>query len=254
MRIRPCIDLHAGKVKQIVGSSLENVSGSKPLQTNFSTEKSAAEFAALYRRDGLKDGHLIMLGTGNQEQARAALHAYPGGLQIGGGINPDNARTWLDEGAAKVIVTSYLFVNGEFDRSGLVRMAEAAGPERLVVDLSCRRQDEEYFVASQRWKTTTNLELTEKNLEELARSCREFLIHSVDVEGKREGIDEPLVALLAKICPVVTTYAGGIRSLEDLEKIRELGRNRIDATVGSALDIFGGSLPYREVVRFNQGW
>ncbi len=251
MRIRPCIDLHNGKVKQIVGSTLDSPDEETP-QTNFSTDRSAAEFAALYRRDNLSGGHVIMLGEGNQAAAEAALIAYPGGLQVGGGITPENAEYWLRAGAEKVIVTSYLFTEGEFSFERLKEMQKTVGTERLVVDLSCRKVNDRYFVAARRWRETTNFELTAVNLEILNEYCREILIHGIDVEGKRQGIDRELVALLAEISPMAATYAGGVRNLEDLAAIRDTGKNKIDATVGSALDIFGGDLPYREVVRFDR--
>src|ERR1039457_2537573 len=104
---RPCIDLHEGKVKQIVGGTL----GVEPgrLRTNFVSDRPAAWFAKLYQRDALAGAHVIMLGPGNDEPARAALRAYPGGLQIGGGINLENAGAWLAAGGSHVVVTSLLF-------------------------------------------------------------------------------------------------------------------------------------------------
>ncbi len=251
MRIRPCIDLHQGQVKQIIGGSLRDGDRSA-LRTNFTTERSAAEFARMYREDGLTGGHVIMLGSGNEAQARAALAADPGGWQIGGGINPENAGDWLEAGAAKVIVTSWLFVGECFSHDRLAAMAAAVGSERLVVDLSCRRRGQDYLVATRRWQQTTTLKVDARSLRELSACCGEFLIHGVDVEGCRSGIDETLVRLLGEACPTVVTYAGGVRSLADLEMIVELGRGRVDATVGSALDIFGGDLSYRAVVEFDR--
>ncbi len=251
MRIRPCIDLHQGQVRQIVGNSLRDGEVART-QVNFATERSAAEFARMYREDGLSGGHVIMLGPGNEAQARAALAADPDGLQIGGGITPENAGQWLAAGAAKVIVTSYLFVDGQFSRDRLAAMAAAVGPERLVLDLSCRRCGDDYRVAARRWQETTGMKLDGQTLRELSGYCSEFLVHAVEVEGQRSGIDETLVRLLAEICPTVVTYAGGVRSLADLSSIAGLGRGRVDATVGSALDIFGGDLPYRAVVEFDR--
>jgi phosphoribosylformimino-5-aminoimidazole carboxamide ribotide isomerase len=249
---RPCIDLHEGKVKQIVGGTL----GNEParLRTNFVSDKDAAWYAALYRRDGLKGGHVIMLGPGNETQARAALAAYPGGLQIGGGITADNAPEWLDAGASHVIVTSWIFREGRLDPERLAALERRVGSERLVLDLSCRRRGDRYYVVTERWQRFTELALSAETLGALAPHCAEFLIHAVDVEGRRCGIDHKLVAQLAEWTPRPTTYAGGARSLADLEEVTRLGRGRIDLTIGSALDIFGGDVPYAECVAFNRRW
>jgi phosphoribosylformimino-5-aminoimidazole carboxamide ribotide isomerase len=248
---RPCIDLHEGKVKQIVGGTL----GAEPgrLQTNFVSDRSAAWFAELYRRDGLAGGHVIMLGPGNEEAARAALRAYPGGLQIGGGIHADNARAWLDAGASHVIVTSWVFRDGRLDVDRLRQLVKTIGKEKLVLDLSCRRRGEDYFVMTDRWQKFTELVLNRATMEKLAESCAEFLIHAVDVEGLCRGIDSELVAKLAEWSPIPTTYAGGASSLADLEAVTRLGRRRIDLTIGSALDIFGGTgVSYEDVLAFNR--
>jgi phosphoribosylformimino-5-aminoimidazole carboxamide ribotide isomerase len=248
---RPCIDLHEGKVKQIVGGTLGDQSGG--LRTNFISDRSAAWYAGLYRRDGLKGGHIIMLGPGNEEEARSALAAYPGGLQVGGGIDAGNARAWLDAGASHVIVTSWLFRDGRLDEERLARMVNAIGRPRLVLDLSCRRRGDEYFVVTNRWQTFTELAVRRDTLAALAASCSEFLIHAVEVEGLCRGIDAELVARLAEWSPLPTTYAGGAHSLSDLEEVTRLGRGRVDLTIGSALDIFGGdSVRYDEVVAFNR--
>ncbi|HOC56073.1 MAG TPA: phosphoribosylformimino-5-aminoimidazole carboxamide ribotide isomerase [Verrucomicrobiota bacterium] len=248
---RPCIDLHEGKVKQIVGGTL----GTEPgrLQTNFVSDRPAAWYAELYKRDGLKGGHVIMLGPGNETEARAALRAYPGGLQIGGGINLDNARAWLDAGASHVIVTSWVFGNGQVDWERLAQLATAVGKPRLVLDLSCRRRGEDYFVVTDRWQKFTDVVISPANLGKLAGSCAEFLIHAVDVEGQCRGIDQELVSKLGQWSPLPTTYAGGARSLADLETVTRLGQGRIDLTIGSALDMFGGSgVRYVEAVDFNR--
>lgn len=248
---RPCIDLHEGKVKQLVGGTLDSSNGE--LHTNFVSQHPAAWFARLYRDDALTGGHLIMLGPGNEPQARAALAAFPGGLQIGGGINPDNARAWLDAGASHVIVTSWLFRQGHIDWSRLAQLAGAIGTSRLVLDLSCRRRDNAWFVVTDRWQKFTDLQITGENLNRLANWCVEFLVHAVDVEGMCRGIDQELVAALASTSPLPTTYAGGACSMADLETVTRLGHGRIDVTIGSALDIFGGSgVRYREAVAFNQ--
>jgi phosphoribosylformimino-5-aminoimidazole carboxamide ribotide isomerase len=248
---RPCIDLHEGKVKQIVGGTL----GADParLRTNYVSERSAAWFAALYRRDGLRGGHVIMLGPGNDAEARAALGAYPGGMQIGGGVTLDNARGWLDAGASHVIVTSWVFNAGRVDWERLARLAAAVGKERLVLDLSCRRRGDEYFVVTDRWQKFTELALNPESLEKLAGWCAEFLVHAADVEGLCRGIDTELVSKLAGWSPLPTTYAGGANSLADLETVTRLGRGKVDLTIGSALDLFGGNgVKYEEAVAFNK--
>jgi len=248
---RPCIDLHEGKVKQIVGGTLE-AEGGQP-RTNFVSDHSAAWYAALYRRDELKGGHVILLGPGNESEALAALRAYPGGLQIGGGVNSGNAQAWLDAGASHVIVTSWVFRGGRLDWDRLAQLRHAVGKERLVLDLSCRRRGSEYVVVTDRWQKFTELTLGQENLEKLAVECAEFLIHAVDVEGLCRGIDEELVTNLAAWTPIPATYAGGASSLADLEKVTRLGRGRIDLTIGSALDIYGGGgVRYEEAVAFNR--
>ncbi|MGO8929079.1 MAG: phosphoribosylformimino-5-aminoimidazole carboxamide ribotide isomerase [Limisphaerales bacterium] len=248
---RPCIDLHEGKVKQIVGGTLG--AGPGRLQTNFVSDRPAAWYAELYRRDGLEGGHVIMLGPGNEAEARAALRAYPGGLQIGGGVNLDNARAWLDAGASHVIVTSWVFRGGQVDWERLAQLVAAIGKARLVLDLSCRRRGAGYFVVTDRWQKFTDLAISRESLEKLAAWCAEFLIHAVDVEGQCLGIDQELVSNLGQWSPIPTTYAGGASSLADLEAVTRLGQGRIDLTIGSALDIFGGNgLRYKDAVAFNQ--
>jgi len=247
---RPCIDLHEGKVKQIVGGTL----GGDParLRTNFVSERSAAWYAELYKRDGLKGGHVIILGPGNESAAREALAAYPGGMHLGGGITLDNAQSWLDAGASHVIVTSYVFRDGLLDQERLNALVSRVGKERLVLDLSCRRRGTEYFVVTDRWQKFTTLTLSEETLSKLSGSCEEFLIHAADVEGLCLGIDAELVEKLAAWTPIPTTYAGGASSLADLELVTRLGSGRIDLTIGSALDIFGGvGVRYEEAVAFN---
>ncbi len=247
---RPCIDLHDGKVKQIVGGTLkDNGAG---LRTNFVSERPAAWFAELYRRDGLKGGHVIKLGPGNDDAARAALAAYPGGLHLGGGVEADNAIAWLDAGASHVIVTSWVFRDGRLEWERLKRLVGVIGRERLVLDLSCRKRDGEYFVVTDRWQKFTELTLSKEMLGRLAESCAEFLIHAADVEGLCRGIDSELVGKLAEWTPIPTTYAGGARSMADLEEVTRVGRGRVDLTVGSALDIFGGAgVRYADAVEFN---
>lgn len=248
---RPCIDLHEGKVKQIVGGSLSD-SGSG-LRTNFVSERPASWYAARYRQDGLQGGHVIMLGAGNEAAAREALAAYPGGLHLGGGVNLDNADLWLAAGASHVIVTSWVFRDGCVDWDRLGRLAAAIGKEKLVLDLSCRRRGEDYYVVTDRWQKFTEERLSRSLLERLAGSCAEFLIHAADVEGLCRGIDHELVSRLAEWTPIPTTYAGGAKSIEDLAEVTRIGKGRIDLTIGSALDIFGGNgVRYVDVVSFNQ--
>lgn len=247
---RPCIDLHEGRVKQIVGGTLSDDSSS--LRTNFVSDRSAAWYADLYRRDGLTGGHVILLGPGNESAAREALAAYPGGLHVGGGINADNARSWLDAGASHVIVTSWVFRDGALDADRLRTLVGAVGRDRLVLDLSCRRRDGEYFVVTDRWQKFTQLAVDRETLNALSAHCAEFLIHAADVEGLCRGVDLELVERLAAASPIPTTYAGGARSLADLETVTRLGRGRIDLTIGSALDIFGGTgVTYADCVAFN---
>jgi len=251
MRFRPCIDLHGGQVKQIVGGTY---SDDEPggIATNFSSSRPASWYAELYRRDGLAGGHVIMLGRGNEEAAAAALRAWPGGLQVGGGITGENARLWLDRGASHVIVTSHVFRDGRIDEKRLCRLVDLVGRERLVLDLSCRLRDGRYWVVTDRWQRFTDCEVSNESLDRLASSCDEFLVHAVDVEGRCQGIEEGIVELLGRWEGIPVTYAGGIRGMEDLHRIAELGRGRLDFTVGSALDIFGGPLPYTEVAAFSR--
>ncbi|MGH7942085.1 MAG: phosphoribosylformimino-5-aminoimidazole carboxamide ribotide isomerase [Limisphaerales bacterium] len=246
---RPCIDLHEGAVKQIVGGTL---GAPGPLRTNFIAKQPAAWFAQLYKRDGLKGGHVIMLGPGNENEARSALEAYPGGLQVGGGVNPSNARDWLKAGASHVIVTSWVFRQGKVDWERLGELVKLVGKERLVLDLSCRRRGEHYFVVTDRWQKFTDLIVNDETLQKFSPYCAEFLIHAVEVEGLCGGVDGELVSKLGKWTPLPMTYAGGARSISDLEEVTRLGGGKVDLTIGSALDIFGGSgVKYQECVKFN---
>jgi phosphoribosylformimino-5-aminoimidazole carboxamide ribotide isomerase len=257
MKFRPCIDLHHGQVKQIVGSTLTDEKETSSLNTNFATDRPASDYAKMYEKDRLTGGHVIMLGPGNQDAAKSALQAYPKGLQVGGGINDTNALEWLDAGASHVIVTSHVFSDGEIHLERLQRLAEICGKERLVLDLSCRRKpnankgDQDYYVVTDRWQSFTNCKVTPDNLNKLAAYCDEFLVHGVDVEGKQCGILEDLVRLLGDHSPIPVTYAGGVRSIDDLELVKKLGNDKVDATVGSALDCFGGSLKYDDVVSWH---
>jgi phosphoribosylformimino-5-aminoimidazole carboxamide ribotide isomerase len=252
MRFRPCIDLHDGKVKQIVGSTLQDADSSS-LQTNFSSEFPPIHYARMYKRDNLTGGHVIMLGSGNEDAAKNALSGWPGGLQLGGGITADNAGRWLDLGASHVIVTSWVFHDGHLDDTRLDRLRKLTGKDRLVLDLSCRWKNDGYYVVTDRWQNFTDLRISAKVLAELGESCDEFLIHAVDVEGKCMGVDAQLIELLASETATPVTYAGGVGSMEDLQLIRRVGKGRIDATVGSALDIFGGTgCCYADVVALHK--
>ena len=250
---RPCIDLHDGKVKQIVGGSLRD--DGEGLTENFVSDRDASWFAKMYRDDELRGGHVIKLGSGNDEAARLALAAYPGGLQLGGGITVENADEWLEAGASHLIVTSTLFdADGAFRRDRLEALVAVCGRERLVIDLSCRTNAKGgWTVAMNRWQMLTELEVTRDILDELSTCCAEFLIHAADVEGKCGGIDENLVRMLGEWSPIPVTYAGGARSLDDLLRVDELSEGKVDLTIGSALDIFGGSLiRYEECVAYNR--
>ncbi|XP_057505660.1 1-(5-phosphoribosyl)-5-[(5-phosphoribosylamino)methylideneamino] imidazole-4-carboxamide isomerase, chloroplastic-like isoform X2 [Actinidia eriantha] len=253
-RFRPCIDIHKGKVKQIVGSTLQDLKeGGSSLVTNFESDKSAAEYASLYKEDGLTGGHVIMLGADplSKSAATEALHAYPGGLQVGGGINADNALSYIEEGASHVIVTSYVFNNGQMDLQRLKYLVRIVGKQRLVLDLSCRKKEGKYTIVTDRWQKFTDVCLDQKILDFLALYADEFLVHGVDVEGKKLGIDEELVTLLGRHSPIPATYAGGVTVMSDLETIKVAGMGRVDVTVGSALDIFGGNLAYKDVVAWH---
>ncbi len=250
---RPCIDIHDGQVKQIVGGSLTHDGAG--LQTNFVADRPAAWYAELYRRDGLRGGHVIKLGPGeaNERAAREALAAFPGGLQLGGGVTADNARAWLEAGASHVIVTSYVFRDGRLHEEKLGALLAAVGRERLVLDLSCRIRDGRYWVVTDRWQKFTDLVLDRATMGHLAGSCAEFLVHAVDVEGLCRGIDRDLVQNLAEWSPIPVTYAGGASSLADLEEVTRLSGGRVNLTIGSALDIFGGrGVRYADCVAFNR--
>lgn len=255
MEFRPCIDIHNGKVKQIVGGSLKD--GQNTASENFVSGQDAAFYADFYKKNNLKGGHVILLNARNSEyyektrqQALAALRAYPGGLQIGGGIHDGNAKEYLEAGASHVIVTSYVFRDGRIEYGNLEKLVNAVGKNKLVLDLSCRSKDGIYYIVTDRWQTYTRTELSESLLEELSCYCDEFLIHAVDVEGKANGIEERVVALLGNWGKIPITYAGGIHDLSDLEKLRKLGNDKINVTIGSALDLFGGKLKWEDVISF----
>lgn len=251
-KFRPCIDLHNGCVKQIVGGSLSK--DGVGLKTNFESDLPASYYAEIYQKDNLQGGHLIKLGAGNDAAARQALAAYPNGLQVGGGIKLENAAEWLHAGASHIIVTSYLFdLNGAFLPERLDQLMAEVGRERLVIDLSCRAKADGWVVAMNRWQNQTDLLVDAATIVELSDYCSEFLVHAADVEGKCEGIDERLVEFLGSHCPIPVTYAGGARSFEDLATVDRLSEGKVDLTVGSALDLFGGmQVQYSDCVEWNQ--
>ncbi|KAA1466502.1 Phosphoribosylformimino-5-aminoimidazole carboxamide ribotide isomerase [Dentipellis sp. KUC8613] len=238
---RPCIDLHDGQVKQIVGGTLSD-GDPENLKTNFVASESPAAFAELYRKNGLVGGHVIKLGPRNDAAAREALRTWPDGLQIGGGINESNALEWLQAGASKVIVTSYLFPNAKFSLERLQAISALVGKDKLVVDVSCRRRGDRWYVAMNKWQDITDMEVCKESLDLLSNYCSEFLIHAADVEGLCQGIDEALVAKLGEWVHVPTTYAGGAKDVSDLDLVEQLSAGKVDLTYGSALDIFGGAL------------
>lgn len=253
MRFRPCIDIHNGEVKQIVGGTLTD----KCAAENYVSEQDAAYYAALYKKHGLYGGHMIMLNKKgseeyerDKEQVFSALLAFPGGLQVGGGIDHDNAREYTDRGAAAVIVTSAVFHDGIIDHDAIERILKNISREQLIFDLSVRRRDDRYMIVTDRWQKFTQTELTPKLLFSLSEMCGEFLVHAADVEGKKAGIDINVVSVLSE-SPIPVTYAGGISSMEDIGLIERYGGGRVDFTVGSALDIFGGHLPFDRIADMN---
>ena len=94
----------------------------------------------------------------------------------------------------------------------------------------------------------TDVELCSETLDELSQYCDEFLVHAADVEGKQHGIEENVVRILGDWAEKPITYAGGVHDLKDIEKLKDLGNGKIDVTVGSALDIFGGDLKLSDVI------
>lgn len=253
MEYRPCIDVHNGKVKQIVGSSLDDEGASA--QENFVSKRDADFFAEFYAKDGLRGGHVILLNKvgspyyeDTKRQALLALQTYPNGLQVGGGINADNAQEFLDAGASHVIVTSYVFSDGKINYENLQKLVDAVGKEHIVLDLSCRRVENEYFIVTDRWQNITKEQITYDLLDNLAKYCDEFLIHAADVEGKSDGIERDLVKLLGGWGKIPMTYAGGISTYQDIEDVKELGQGHLNITIGTALDLFGGPLNYETVL------
>lgn len=255
MEFRPCIDIHNGKVKQIVGGSLKDEGNQA--EENFVSEQDGAFFARLYQRYGIRGGHIILLNAADssyyeatREQAVKALGSYPGGMQIGGGIHADNALEFLRAGASHVIVTSYVFRDGMIHYGNLKKLQQVTGKEHLVLDLSCRKRGEDYYIVTDRWQKFTEEKLSEALLDKLSGYADEFLIHGVDVEGKAGGIERELVKLLGAWGKIPVTYAGGVGTFSDLEQLKLLGKDRLHVTIGSALDLFGGSMPFEQVLKF----
>ena len=258
MRFRPCIDIHNGKVKQIVGSSLSDEDNSAT--ENFVSERSAGYYAAMFREMDLPGGHAIILNKKGTPEYDAslktcfeALSEYPGGLQVGGGINADNAGSFIEAGASHIIVTSFVFNDGRIDMDNLRRISETVLPGHLVLDLSCKNYDGTYFVMTDRWQKKTDAMLSASLLDELSEYCDEFLIHAVDSEGKAKGPEMGVLEILKDFNKRPVTYAGGIASYSDVELIGNVCGKRVDVTIGSALDIYGGSLEIRKVTGFCAG-
>lgn len=255
MEFRPCIDIHNGKVKQIVGGSLRDVGDAAT--ENFVAEQDAAYYAHLYKEEGLSGGHIILLNSrdsdyyeATKEQAFSALREYPGGLQVGGGITAENAGEFIEAGASHVIVTSYVFSGGRVNYENLARMEAAVGKEHLVLDVSCRKRGTSYYIVTDRWQKFTDEVVDEALLDRLMSYCDEFLVHAVDVEGKARGIETELAALLGDWGKIPITYAGGVAGFSDLDLLKTLGHNRLDVTIGSALDLFGGPMAYEKVIQY----
>ena len=253
MRFRPCIDIHNGKVKQIVGGSLKDEGNAA--DENFVSEQDAAVYAELYKKDKVSGGHVILLNSRDSEyyektkmQAKSALGAYPGGLQAGGGITPENADEFLDAGASHVIVTSYVFKDGRLNEKNLEKMISAVGREHLVLDLSCRKKNDDYYIVTDRWQNFTDMKVDKNILSELSECADEFLVHGVDVEGKAGGVEKELVKMLGEFSAIPVTYAGGVASYDDIREVRIIGSGRVDITIGSALDLFGGRLSYKRIL------
>lgn len=255
MDFRPCIDIHNGKVKQIVGATLQD-EGNRAAE-NFVSKLDAAYYAAFYKKHGIKGGHIILLNAPDSEyyeatkkQALAALRAYPGGLQVGGGITAENAQEYLEAGASHVIVTSYVFKDGKINYENLHKLYEKVGKARLVLDVSCRKKNDVYYIVTDRWQNYTDVVLSHETLDVLSEYCDEFLIHAVDVEGKAQGIERELATLLGDWNKITMTYAGGVHSFEDLEQLKEAGHGHINVTIGSALDLFGGTMAFEDVLHY----
>ncbi|MDD7334709.1 MAG: phosphoribosylformimino-5-aminoimidazole carboxamide ribotide isomerase [Lachnospiraceae bacterium] len=255
MEFRPCIDIHNGRVKQIVGSSLRDQGDTA--RENFVSQQDGAFYARLYKEQNIRGGHIILLNSveseyyeATREQALLALKEYPGGLQVGGGITADNAASFIEAGASAVIVTSYVFRDGKINYENLDKLVQAVGKEHVVLDLSCRYREDGYYIVTDRWQKFTDEKMDRELLDRLSDSCAEFLVHAVDVEGKSSGIETDLVRLLGEWGKIPITYAGGVHSFDDLDAIYRIGNNRLNVTIGSALDLFGGPMSYEKVIQY----
>lgn len=255
MKFRPCIDIHNGKVKQIVGGSLKDQNDQAT--ENFVSQQDAAFYADFYKEKGITGGHIILLNPVSspyyietKKQALMALRAYPHGLQVGGGIHDENAEEFLRAGASHVIVTSFVFKDGQVSWENLEKIKRAVGKEHLVLDLSCRKKDGIYYIVTDRWQKFTEVQVNKETLKELSSHCDEFLVHAVDVEGKASGIETQLVELLADCGNLPVTYAGGVGNFQHLKQLKQAGKNRVDVTVGSALDLFGGDMEFEKIILF----
>ena len=253
MKFRPCIDIHNGVVKQIVGGSLKG--DGDIADENFVSAHDSAWFARMFKKDGVEGAHVVLLNSkdskfyhASREEALKAIKAYPGGLQVGGGVNAMNAPSYIEAGASHVIVTSYVFKDGEILFDNLKALRYAVGADHVVLDLSARTLNGDYYVVTDRWQKMTDTRLSIETLDDLADFCDEFLIHAADVEGKQGGIEENVARLLGSWGKIPVTYAGGVHSIEDITRLKEIGNSKVDVTVGSALEIFGGSLSLEDVI------
>lgn len=251
MEFRPCIDIHDGKVKQIVGGTLSDNGAA----ANFESDLDGVYYARLYHEKRLTGGHIILLNPVTSEYYEAdkalafsALKEYPGEFQAGGGITADNAMEFIEAGASHVIVTSYVFKNGQINYDNIEKLVKTVGREHIVLDLSCRRQNGQYYIVTDRWQKFTDVTVSVKTLDALASYCDEILVHAADVEGKCRGIETELVELLGGWNKLPVTYAGGVGSYGDLRELKDISHNRLNVTVGSALDLFGGNLKFEKVL------
>lgn len=255
MTFRPCIDIHNGQVKQIVGSSLRD-KGDKATE-NFVATNDASFYARLYKEHNLKGAHVIMLNSKDSEyyeatkaQALLALSEYKDSLQVGGGIDDKNAKFFIDNGASHVIVTSFAFKDGRIQYENLAALVKAVGKEHIVLDLSAGKKDGEYVIVTDRWQKYSEVNITINLFTQLSSYCDEFLVHGIDTEGLKKGPDMELIKILSDVSGKIATpitYAGGIANTNHIKMIEELSEGKLNYTIGSALDIFGGSLSFEEV-------
>ncbi len=251
MNFRPCIDVFKGKVVQLIGTSLFG-GEEKTIVKHFESEYSPAYYAELFKQDNLKGGHILSLGSGNNDVVIEALKAFNGGMKYGGSVTPENAHVYLDAGATHVIVNSYVFDNGEINLPNLKSLVKSIGKDKLVLDMSCRKKNGDYYIVTNLWEKFTNVILDQKSLQDISKYCDEIIVHGVDSEGRKQGLESDLVRILAQHTPIKTVYAGGISSIADLTMIKALGNEKIDPCIGTALSIYGGNLSYYEVLEWNK--